>query len=93
VHLYGAKMVTAQVVLIKNKLAGLTAQHAKAAVKARFHILDKSYGNNKRYFTRRSCMEGSKEIRQTWGCNSPKLYIIGHGAYWIWKKMENHLLH
>tara|TARA_B100000767_G_C19649119_1_gene485931 strand:+ start:867 stop:1028 length:162 start_codon:yes stop_codon:yes gene_type:complete len=37
VHLYGAKMVTAQVVLIKNKLAGLMGQLAKVVEKEKSH--------------------------------------------------------
>ena len=59
---FGVKMETVQALIIKSKQAELTAQLAKAAVKVKSYILDRFYGNNKRHFTRRSCMEGSQEI-------------------------------
>ena len=59
---FGVKMEAVLALIIKSKQAELTAQLAKAAVKVKSYILDRFYGNNKRHFTRRSCMEGSQEI-------------------------------
>ena len=59
---FGVKMEAVLALIIKSKQAELTAQLAKAAVKVKSYILDRSHGIYKRHFTRRNCMESSKKI-------------------------------